>query len=182
MPKTAKRIALILAALLAVLAAAVALFAATFNPNDYKPQLIRLVQERYGRTLAIPGDIRLRFFPQLAVDLGQVRVSDHRSTAEFASVDSLRLSLALLPLLSKQFVVDELRIDGLRAALRRDKNGATNIDDLLRKEAMFHLAEGFARSGEIERAIELGSDLANLDYGYKDIGTLLEEWQTRTAK
>ncbi|HZZ82770.1 MAG TPA: tetratricopeptide repeat protein [Gemmataceae bacterium] len=55
-------------------------------------------------------------------------------------------------------------------------------DAVLQKEAMFHLAEGYARTGELERALELGSDLANLDYSYRNIGALLEEWQTRTVK
>jgi tetratricopeptide (TPR) repeat protein len=55
-------------------------------------------------------------------------------------------------------------------------------DAAMQKEAMFHLAEGYAKTGELERALELGSDLANLDYSYRNIGALLEEWQTRTVK
>jgi hypothetical protein len=47
---------------------------------------------------------------------------------------------------------------------------------------MFHLATGYAGAGEIDRAIDLGCELANLDYNYKSIGTLIEEWQAKTVK
>jgi tetratricopeptide (TPR) repeat protein len=58
-----------------------------------------------------------------------------------------------------------------------------NESDLsLRKETMFYLASGYANSGEIDRAIDLGCELANLDYNYKSIGNLLEEWQAKTVK
>ena len=55
-------------------------------------------------------------------------------------------------------------------------------DDLLRKEAMFILAAGFAEAGELDRAIDLGCELANLDYNYKNIGGLLEAWQAKAVK
>ena len=55
-------------------------------------------------------------------------------------------------------------------------------DGFLRKEAMFNLAAGYAETGELERAIEIGCDLANLDYSYKNIGTLVDEWQAKAAK
>jgi tetratricopeptide (TPR) repeat protein len=52
-------------------------------------------------------------------------------------------------------------------------------DEAAKKEVLFQLATGSAEHGDLARAIELGSDLANLDYGYKNIGQLLDEWQTR---
>lgn len=51
-----------------------------------------------------------------------------------------------------------------------------------RKELLFQLAEGYAQAGDLERATELGLDLANLDYSYGNIGTLLAEWQKRLSK
>jgi Tfp pilus assembly protein PilF len=48
-----------------------------------------------------------------------------------------------------------------------------------RKDLLFDLAQGYAATGELARAVELGMDLANLDYGYRNIGHLLDEWQTR---
>jgi tetratricopeptide (TPR) repeat protein len=55
-------------------------------------------------------------------------------------------------------------------------------DGFLRKEAMFNLAAGYAEAGELARAIEVGCDLANLDYSYKNIGALVDEWQAKAEK
>src|SRR5207244_3754449 len=51
-----------------------------------------------------------------------------------------------------------------------------------RKELLFHLAEGHAAAGDLERAIELALDLADRDYVYRNIGRLLEEWQGRARQ
>jgi tetratricopeptide (TPR) repeat protein len=48
-----------------------------------------------------------------------------------------------------------------------------------RKEVLFHLASGAADAGELQKAIDLGHDLANLDFGYRDIGKLLDDWHQR---
>jgi tetratricopeptide (TPR) repeat protein len=48
-----------------------------------------------------------------------------------------------------------------------------------RKDLLFELAQGAAEAGEFARAIDWGSDLANLDFSCHDIGRLLDEWQTR---
>jgi AsmA protein len=134
MPKAIKYVVIALAALIALLVIAIGIIAATFNPNDYKPQIIKLVQEKTQRTLTIPGEIKLTFFPKIGADLGKVGISEHNSTAEFASVNSAKVSLQLIPLLSKQLVVDKVRIDGLHASITRFKDGGTNFDDLLSKE------------------------------------------------
>jgi tetratricopeptide (TPR) repeat protein len=55
-------------------------------------------------------------------------------------------------------------------------------ETFLRKETMYVLAVGYADAGEIDRAIDLGCELANLDFNYKNIGTLLEDWQAKPAK
>jgi tetratricopeptide (TPR) repeat protein len=52
-------------------------------------------------------------------------------------------------------------------------------EDEVRKEILFHLAQGSAEEGELAEAIDLGTELANLDFAYRDIGQLLDEWQTR---
>ena len=52
-------------------------------------------------------------------------------------------------------------------------------DEAARKEVLFQLATGSAENGDLPRALDLGHELANLDFGYKNIGNLLEEWQDR---
>jgi tetratricopeptide (TPR) repeat protein len=52
-------------------------------------------------------------------------------------------------------------------------------EEEVRKELLFQLAQGSADAGDLSHAVELGYELANLDFGYRDIGKLLDEWQTR---
>lgn len=55
-------------------------------------------------------------------------------------------------------------------------------DDDLRKEVLFALAQGTANAGDHVAAVEFAQELANLDFNYRQIGKLLEEWQSRLAK
>ena len=121
--------------LLVLLASVVAYIALTFNPNDYKPQIIQSVKDSKQRTLKLDGDIKLHFFPSLGVSLSKVSLSEFQSEQEFVSVESASVSLKLLPLLIKQLVVDEVAVSGVKAQLVKFKNGKTNLDDLMGKES-----------------------------------------------
>jgi hypothetical protein len=46
-----------------------------------------------------------------------------------------------------------------------------------KKEILFQLASGSAENGDLPRAIDLGHELANLDYNFKGIGKLLDQWE-----
>ncbi len=48
-----------------------------------------------------------------------------------------------------------------------------------KKDVLFLLAQGCAEAGDLAHAIDLGHELANIDFSYHDIGRLLDEWQTR---
>ncbi|OGV77901.1 MAG: membrane assembly protein AsmA [Methylotenera sp. RIFCSPLOWO2_02_FULL_45_14] len=123
-----------LAGVIALLLLVVAIIAATFNPNDYKPLIIKLVQDKKERTLIIEGDIKLAFWPKIGANLGKISISEHKSDKEFASIQSAKVALAILPLLKKQLVVDTIYIDGANANIIKYKDGTTNFDDLLSKE------------------------------------------------
>lgn len=105
------------------------------NPNDYKPQIVQMVKENNHRNLTLAGNIKLTFFPKLGLDLGQTTLSEFRGEKEFAAVESARLYLSWWPLLIKKMVVDQVRIEGMRANLVRFKDGTTNFDDLLKTES-----------------------------------------------
>jgi AsmA protein len=111
------------------------LVAALFNPNDYKSRVVDLVKEKKQRLLRIEGDIRLSFWPSIGAELPRLWLSEHRDeTREFASIDGLRVSVKVMPLFSKQVVVDEVTVRGLRANLLKRKDGSSNFDDLLAKD------------------------------------------------
>jgi len=118
-------------AIVVVAVAGVAYVAATFNPNDYKGKIIKAVKDSKQRNLRLDGDIKLSFYPNIGASLSKVSLSEYRNDKEFAAIESARVSLALLPLLHRQVVVDEVAVSGLKATLVKHKDGTTNIDDLL---------------------------------------------------
>ncbi|MDM5177957.1 AsmA family protein [Massilia sp. DJPM01] len=126
------RIAVIaLGATVLVLGSAVGILAARFDPNAYKSAIVERVREKTHRTLAIGGDIRLAVYPRLGVHLGKASLSELGGKGEFAALDSVRLSFALVPLLLRQeVVIDRIELRGMRATLVRQADGSMNIDDL----------------------------------------------------
>jgi hypothetical protein len=52
-------------------------------------------------------------------------------------------------------------------------------EEATKKELLFQLASGAADNGDLARAIDLGHELANLDFNFKNIGKLLDEWNDR---
>jgi AsmA protein len=113
-----------------LLVAAIGVLVATFDPNDYKPRIVQLVKDKTGRTLSVAGDIGLKVFPKLGVQLGKLSLSERDGGGEFAHLEAAQVYVALLPLLASRVVVDEVRVDGLRANLIKFEDGSTNFDDL----------------------------------------------------
>jgi AsmA protein len=155
--KLLKWVLIAVGAVVLLFAAVLAFIAATFDPNQYKEEVAKLVKDKTQRTLTIEGDIRLMLFPKLGVHLGKTRFSEFKSDKDFASLDDMRVSLEIIPLLSKQIVVDEIQLDGLRAGLVKFKDGKTNIDDLLggeKKEEAPKPAEPKAEPSPIKLAVD----------------------------
>ncbi|HYG41916.1 MAG TPA: AsmA family protein, partial [Bordetella sp.] len=126
-----KRILIGLVVLVVVAVVGLAIFLLTFDPNAYKYKLEELVQERYHRTLVIDGEIELSLFPRIGLSVQGVSLSEVNSTDTFASIESMRLAVAVWPLLSSNLVVDHVAINGFKARVVRDKSGHLNFEDLV---------------------------------------------------
>ena len=146
--------------------------AATFNPNDYKPQLIQAVKDKKQRNLSLDGDIKLTFFPAIGAEIGKASLSEYNSEKEFAAIDGAHVSLALWPLLFRQVVVDEVEVNGLKATVVKFKNGKTNMDDFLGKEES--KAEGASEGSSKNQPVKF--DIASVrvektELNYRDENT-----------
>lgn len=130
-----RKLLLALAVLVLLIGAVLAWLVATFDPNAYKGVAIDWMKTHRERTLAIDGPIKLSIFPRLAVQVSAVKLSEKGRADEFAALDEASLSVAVLPLLSRQVVVDQVSARGLRLVYRRDAQGKSNIDDLLAGDA-----------------------------------------------
>ncbi len=120
-----------LGVLVLLIAGTLAYLVATFDANAYKGLAIDWVKTHRDRTLAIDGPIQLSVFPRLAVQLSRIKLSEKGRAETFVSLDEASLSVAVLPLLRKQVVVDRVSAKGLKLRFVRDAQGRSNIDDLL---------------------------------------------------
>jgi AsmA protein len=111
--------------------AAVALFALTFDPNKYKDDVERLVKERTGRGLQLKGPLEMAFWPSLGAKVSGVTLSERAADQEFLSLASAHASVALMPLLRGEVIVDRVRVGGLKAQIVKDKDGRFNFQDLM---------------------------------------------------
>ncbi|MEY4928813.1 MAG: hypothetical protein RL279_552, partial [Pseudomonadota bacterium] len=123
-------LALSLAGLISLLLAAWLTLLLCFNPNDYKPTIINIVQEKTGRTLTLDGNISMAFWPKLGIDLGRVSLSEQASQKPFVTVARAKVSLAILPLLQKKLVVGTVYLEGVQATLIQHADGSNNFADL----------------------------------------------------
>ena len=97
------------------------------------------------RTLVFDGPVRLQLWPQPAVAVQRVRLSERgRPDKNFATIDSAALSLHLQPLLLRREVqVESVSARGVALRFTRDDAGLRNVDDLLDR-----VAGGEPRSGQ----------------------------------
>jgi AsmA protein len=123
--------------ILVATAVAVAMFAAiafvlVFDPNDYKDKISEGVREATGRELVIEGDLEFSLFPWLAIEVGRTQLGNAPGFDDtpFASFESARLSVRMLPLLlRREVMVGTAALDSLRVNLQVRKDGTGNWED-----------------------------------------------------
>ena len=121
-----RRLFLIVFALLALLLAA-AVIAPTFLPSEtYRGRIETALSERLDRQVQITGDVQVRLLPSLAVSAADVRIANAPGYGDepFAEMAALRLRLALIPLLSRQVIVEEFVL--VDPVIRMASDGRTN--------------------------------------------------------
>ena len=128
-----RRLALLALALLLLGLLAVGYLALTFDPNDYRDDLVALVESRTGRAFAIDGDLRLHLDPPL-VGFAAADVWFDNAPG-FARGPMLRVGraevhLEVLPLLAGRLQVRSLHLNGVELALHRKAGGRANWDGL----------------------------------------------------
>lgn len=126
------------AALAVLLVVAIVVVASMFDPNDYKGVATDAFMARTGRTLTIDEDLRLAYFPWLAVETGGVTVSDSPAfdaDRPFATARRVAARVKLLPLLSRRVEIGTVELEGLTLNLARDAEQRGNWEDLLEAAA-----------------------------------------------
>jgi tetratricopeptide (TPR) repeat protein len=138
--------------------------------NSRELELYRLKADRYPNDMSHKVELGLRL-----VRAGQV---DEAITELQASRKDPRHLWRALMFLGFAFKSR----NNWRLAQRNFKESLDHIpsnEESQRKEVLFQLAQGHAENSEFSQAIDMGSELANLDFTYRDIGKLLDEWQDK---
>lgn len=129
--KALRWIGLALLAIVGLVALAAGILCALFDGDKVKAEISRVVLEKQQRTLVIDGKPQLSLWPNVGIALGRVTLSEPASNAPFAALESARVSVAVMPLLSQQVQVRALDVVGLQATLVKKKDGTLNIADFL---------------------------------------------------
>jgi AsmA protein len=111
---------------------AVIVFVLIFDPNDFKEEISEGVRESTGRELVIEGDLEFSLFPWLAIEVGRTQLGNAPGFDDtpFASFESARLSVRVMPLLlRREVVVGTAALDSLRVNLQVRKDGTGNWED-----------------------------------------------------
>lgn len=129
--------AYIAAGLIAIIAVALLLVVLFVDPNDYRDDIERLVEQKTGRELALSGDLKLSVFPWIALESGPASLGDAPGFGPepFVSIKEARIGVRLLPLLRGKVEVGNVRLVGARILLITDERGRDNWADLGARDA-----------------------------------------------
>ena len=109
----------------------------TFEPDDYRDDLINLVEERTGRAFTIDGSLELHLDPPLVgFEVHDVSFDNPAGFGQEPMLTAKRVEayLQVIPLLMGDLRIRSVRLDGLQLRLRRKSNGHTNWDGLFAYE------------------------------------------------
>ncbi len=155
------------------------MFTFLFDPNDYREHIAAQVRKSTGRDLVIEGNLSLKLFPWLAVEIGRSSLSNAEGfgDAPFASFDAARLSVRLVPLLlRREIVVGAVNIDALSLDLAVNAQGVGNWQDLAEQgddESVDAADAETTPTGTLDIG---GIDISNANLSYTD-SQLKERYQ-----
>jgi AsmA protein len=121
-----------LGGVLVLLLAAAAYLVLFFDPNAHKADLQRLVREQTGRELELPGELKLKLFPWVAIETGRASLGNAAGfgTEPMVEIEHARLGLKFLPLLHGRAEISAIRLDTPTIRLAVDAAGRSNWADL----------------------------------------------------
>lgn len=101
------------------------------DPNDYRDEITTQAKDKAGINLNINGDIAWSIFP-LGLELNKVQLLDQNQQT-FTQFNNLVLQVDTMSLIALQPNIHTLLLDGLDLKLLKDKQGAANWDNLIKK-------------------------------------------------
>jgi uncharacterized protein YhdP len=104
------------------------------RPDTYKASITKIVGKELNRQVNYEsGKASLTFSAGLTVHFTNVEITDQDGSS-FLSIKAAFFRLSLLPLLRNKFVFNQIILDRPRLSLKRDRSGALNFADLLKRK------------------------------------------------
>ncbi len=127
------RIAIICVALVLLLLGAGYYAVSQINVERLRPIIEKHLQTNIGYPVKITGDIEVAYsiMPSITVEGVQIYNPSWAKRPLAASVDQLRIQIALIPLLKNKLQINEFAIEGGTIIIEYDKNGRSNWQHLL---------------------------------------------------
>jgi AsmA protein len=128
--------AYVAAGLIGLIVIALVLVVVFVDPNDYRDDIEKMVEQKTGRELTLSGDLKLSVFPWIALETGPASLGDAQGFGPepFVSIKEAHVGVRLLPLLRGKVEVGSVRLDGARIRLITDESGRDNWADLGKSE------------------------------------------------
>jgi AsmA protein len=132
MIKTTKYILAGLGGLILLVAIAAAAFLAVFDANAYKSEIAAKAQAMTGRKLEIGGDLKVSFFPWLAIEASDLKLANRTGfgNSPMLAVGKATARVKLMPLFSRRIEVGKVHVEGFALALERKADGSDNWSDI----------------------------------------------------
>jgi AsmA protein len=117
-----------LTTVLLLLVAAACILPFVINPDDFKPEIVKIVKEKTGQELVLEGDLKLSVLPWLGISTGKMSLNNAPDfqNQPFASIEESDINVLLLPLFSKKIEVSRIVLKGLVLNLTKNKQGIAN--------------------------------------------------------
>ena len=109
----------------------------SFDPNDYREEIVSFVEAQTGSSFTIDGDMKLRLKPPLiGFEARNVQLGDSRDSPTGPLLEARRIEgyLNFLPLLTGELHLHSVHAEGPKVRLYRRPNGSTNWERLVAGE------------------------------------------------
>lgn len=164
-------------AIVLVFAGIAAYITTQFDPNEYRGLISQKISDQMGRKLEINGPLALSLFPSIKLSLQDVTLADADWAGKQPMVDMKQLdaSLALMPLLQKQIVIEGITLKG--ATLNLTKSSERSNWEFKKAEPASQ-AIGDKNDKAVAKSLQpvslevLALDIADTTLNYKDNGKL----------
>ncbi len=148
--KAVKWVAIGIIALIVVIIGALLVIPLFVDVQKYKPYIEKRVSQATGCPFSIGGELKLSLFPSAGVAFSDLYLGNPPGFTEknLLTIKSFDVKVKFIPLLSREVQVERFVVDGLKAALEKDREGRGNWKAVGKPSAAALPAEAKAQKPE----------------------------------